>query len=315
MGKPRIGFVGLGTMGRPMALRLIEAGYEVMVADRRPEATRPLEAAGAIAMPTPLLVADQADVLMSCLPTDNELFEVYIGPEGALEHLRPGAIVIDFSTATPMMIQRIAADAALRQIQVVDAPVCGGPVEAQQGRLTLIVGAEPAAFEQVLSILQVFGQEIHLVGGPGMGKVIKLVNNLIAGSALVLIGEALALAANAGADLQKVYEVVRSSSGSWQLWNEVVPELLRPPTPVANFRLDLMKKDLELAVRLGADLGSPVPFTALSYQFYVAASAHGMGQAPAHEVARIIARLGNAHLERPAPLLDLAAGDGQGDGA
>ncbi len=313
MDKPRIGFVGLGTMGRPMALRLIEAGYEVLVADRRPEATRPLEAAGAIALPTPLLVADEADVLMSCLPSDHELFELYIGPEGALEHLRPGAIVIDFSTASPMMIQRIAADATLRQIQVVDAPVCGGPVEAQQGRLTLIVGAEPAVFEHVLAFLQVLGQEIHFVGRPGMGKVIKLVNNLIVGSALVLIGEALALAANAGADLQKVFEVIRSSSGGWQLWNEVVPELLRPPASVANFRLDLMMKDLELAVRLGADLGSPLPLTALAYQFYVAAGAHGMGQAPAHEVARVIARLGNAHLERPAPLLDLAADGGQGE--
>ncbi len=313
MNTPRIGFIGLGTMGRPMALRLIEAGYEVLVADRRPEATRPLEAAGAIALPTPLLVADEADVLMSCLPSDHELFELYIGPEGALEHLRPGAIVIDFSTASPMMIQRIAADATLRQIQVVDAPVCGGPVEAQQGRLTLIVGAEPAVFEHVLAFLQVLGQEIHFVGRPGMGKVIKLVNNLIFGSALVLIGEALALAANAGADLQKVFEVIRSSSGGWHLWNEVVPELLRPPATVANFRLELMQKDLELAVRLAADLGSPVPLTALAYQFYVAAGAHGMGQAPAHEVARIIARLGNAYLERPAPPLDLVADGGKGE--
>jgi 3-hydroxyisobutyrate dehydrogenase-like beta-hydroxyacid dehydrogenase len=312
--KPRIGFIGLGSMGKPMALRLVEAGYDVLVADRRPEATRPLEEAGAVALPTPLLVADEADVLMSCLPSDSELFELYLGPEGALEHLRRGAVVIDFSTATPMMMQRIAADAALREIRVVDAPVCGGPVEARHGQLTLIVGTERSVFEQVIELLQVLGHDLHLVGGPGMGKVVKLVTNAITGSALVLIGEALTLAANAGADLQKVFEVVRSSSGGWQLWNDVVPELLRPAATVASFRLELMTKDLELAVRLGADLGSPLPLTALAYQFYVAAGAHRMGPAPAHEVARVIARLGNTQLERSSSLADLRTGDGPDDG-
>ena len=309
MDQLRIGFVGLGSMGRPMALRLVEAGYEVLVADRRSDATRPLEAAGAVALPTPLLVADEADVLMSCLPSDSELFELYLGPEGALEHLRSGAVVIDFSTATPMMMQRIAADAALRQVRVVDAPVCGGPVDARHGQLTLIVGAEQSVFEEVLGILKVLGRDVHLVGGPGMGKVVKLVTNAITGSALVLIGEALTLAANAGADLQKVFEVVRSSSGGWQLWNDVVPELLRPAATLASFRLELMTKDLELAVRLGADLGSPLPLTALAHQFYVAAGTHGMSSAPAHEVARVIARLGNTQLERSSSLADLSTGE------
>jgi 3-hydroxyisobutyrate dehydrogenase-like beta-hydroxyacid dehydrogenase len=290
--KPTLGFIGLGNMGRPMVLRLLEAGYRVLVSDRRWDVAQALELHGAEAVPTPLLVADECDVFMTCLPGDEELFEVYIGPEGALEHLRPGAMVIELSTASPMIIQRIADEARARQIEVVDAPVGGGPAEASAGRLTIIAGADPAVFERALPILQVLGSDVFLVGDPGLGKVVKLVNNLLAGVSLVLIGEALALAANAGADLAKVYEVIRSSSGGWKLWTEVVPELLGEPRSAA-FRLELMKRDMELAMRLGNDVGSPVVLAALAHQFYVAAMARGWGGLAAHEVARLVGRIAN----------------------
>ncbi|GBD18521.1 2-hydroxy-3-oxopropionate reductase [bacterium HR27] len=290
--KPTLGFIGLGNMGRPMVLRLLEAGYRVLVSDRRWEVAQALELHGAEAVPTPLLVADQVDVFLTCLPGDEELFEVYIGPEGALEHLKPGAMVIDLSTASPMMVQRIADEARARQIDVIDAPVGGGPGEARNGNLTIIVGADAAVFERALPILQTLGRDVFLVGDPGMGKVVKLVGNLIAGVSLILIGEALALAANAGADLTRVYEVIRSSSGGWKLWTEVVPELLGEARGVG-FRLELMKRDMELAMRLGNDVGSPVPLAALAHQFYVAAMARGWGGLAAHEVARLVGRLAN----------------------
>lgn len=290
--KPTLGFIGLGNMGRPMVLRLLEAGYRVLVSDRRWEVAQALELHGAEAVPTPLLVADQVDVFLTCLPGDEELFEVYIGPEGALEHLKPGAMVIDLSTASPMMVQRIADEARARQIDVIDAPVGGGPAEARSGNLTIIVGADAAVFERALPILQTLGRDVFLVGDPGMGKVVKLVGNLIAGVSLILIGEALALAANAGADLTRVYEVIRSSSGGWKLWTEVVPELLGEARGVG-FRLELMKRDMELAMRLGNDVGSPVPLAALAHQFYVAAMARGWGGLAAHEVARLVGRLAN----------------------
>lgn len=292
--KPTLGFIGLGNMGRPMVLRLLKAGYRVLVSDRRWEVAQALELHGAEAVPTPLLVADQVDVFLTCLPGDEELFEVYIGPEGALEHLKPGAMVIDLSTASPMMVQRIADEARARQIDVIDAPVGGGPAEARNGNLTIIVGADAAVFERALPILQTLGRDVFLVGDPGMGKVVKLVGNLIAGVSLILIGEALALAANAGADLTRVYEVIRSSSGGWKLWTEVVPELLGEARGVG-FRLELMKRDMELAMRLGNDVGSPVPLAALAHQFYVAAMARGWGGLAAHEVARLVGRLANVH--------------------
>lgn len=292
--RPVLGFVGLGNMGRPIVLRLLESGYPVVVSDRRWEVAQALELHGAEAVPTPLLVADRAEVFMTCLPGDEELFEVYIGPEGALEHLRPGALVIELSTASPMSVQRLAQEAKLRQIDVVDAPVGGGPNEAAAGTLTVMVGAEAGAFERALPILQVLGREIYRVGDPGMGKVVKLVNSLLTGVGLVLIGEALSLAANAGADLHEVYRAIRSSSGGWKLWSEAVPELLEEPKR-GGFRLELMKRDMELAMRLGNDVGSPVPFAALAHQFYVAAVARGWGGLGAHEVARLVGRLANVH--------------------
>ena len=291
--KPTLGLVGLGNLGRAIALRLLGAGYRLLVNDRRWEVAQALELHGATAIPTPLLLAEEVDMFLTCLPGDEELFEVYIGPEGALEHLRPGATVIDFSTASPMMMQRIDREARLRQIDVVDAPVGGGPVEANSGQLTMMVGAEPAVFERMMPLLGVLGREIYLVGPPGMGKVVKLINQLLAGVSLVVIGEALALAANAGADLATVHEALRSSTGGWKLWRDVVPELLRESGEVS-FRLELMKRDMELAMRLGSDVGSPVPMTALAHQFYVAAMARGWGQLPAREVARLVGRLANA---------------------
>jgi 3-hydroxyisobutyrate dehydrogenase-like beta-hydroxyacid dehydrogenase len=168
--KPTLGLVGLGNLGRAIALRLLGAGYRLLVNDRRWEVAQALELHGATAIPTPLLLAEEVDMFLTCLPGDEELFEVYIGPEGALEHLRPGATVIDFSTASPMMMQRIDREARLRQIDVVDAPVGGGPVEANSGQLTMMVGAEPAVFERMMPLLGVLGREIYLVGPPGMGE-------------------------------------------------------------------------------------------------------------------------------------------------
>ncbi|MDW7982653.1 MAG: NAD(P)-dependent oxidoreductase [Thermomicrobium sp.] len=290
--QPILGFVGIGNMGQPIVRRLLEAGYRVLVSDRRWELAQALELHGAEAVPTPLLVADQVDVFLTCLPGDDELFEVYIGPEGALEHLRPGSMVIDLSTASPMILQRIAHEGLLRQIDVVDAPVAGGPEEAWAGQLTVMVGAETTVFERALPILQVFGQEVYRVGEPGMGKVVKLVDTLLTGVGLVLIGEALALAANAGVQLAKVSDVIRASSGGWRLWTTAVPDLLGE-VRTSPFRLELMKRDMELAMRLGTDVGSPVPLAALAHQFYVAAMARGWGGLAAHEVARLVGRLAN----------------------
>lgn len=289
----RIGFIGVGAMGLPMALNLLKAGFPVTFTSRRREAVRALEEAGATAVPTPPLVAEQSDIVLTCLPADRELEEVCLGPDGILEHMRPGTTLIDFTTASPMIVQRIASEASARQIRVVDAPVSGGVTGAERGTLSIMVGSDPAVFEAVRPVLAAVGEQLYHVGDVGMGKVFKIVNQLLNGTILALTGEALSLAANAGADLEKLYEVISTSSGNSRAWADAVPKLLHEQGG-GGFRLELMRKDLGLATALADDLTTPLALTSTAYQLYVAACARGMGKLGSQDVARLVARLSNA---------------------
>ena len=298
MNQPRIGFVGVGSMGRPMAARLLDAGYPLTFSTRRSDTANVLENAGGRGVPTPLIVAEECDLLLTCLPGDPELNDVYLGPEGVLEHMAPGSTIIDFTTATPMMIQRVAAEASQRDIGVVDAPISGGTWGAERGTLTIMTGCDEALFEQVKPVLSVLGERIFHVGGVGSGKLFKLINNLLAGTTMVMVGEALALAANAGADLDLLYQVISASSGNSNIWSDSVPKMIHGDVNAPGFRLELMRKDIRLAASLGEDLGTPVPLTTLALQFYTAACARGMGKHAANDVARLVGRLAGADFRK-----------------
>ncbi len=298
MANPRIGFVGVGSMGRPMAKRLLEAGHHIVFCSRRIETVQMLEDAGARGVPTPLIVARECDVILTCLPGDSELNDVYLGPEGVIEHLAPGAIVIDFTTGSPMMIQRVAAEASHRDIRVVDAPVSGGTWGAERGTLTIMAGCDEDVLREVEPILSVLGQRVFHVGGVGSGKLFKLINNLLAGTTMVMVGEALAVAANAGADLDMLYEVISASSGNSNIWADSVPKMIHGDESAAGFRLELMRKDIRLAASLGEDLGTPTPLTTLALQFYTAACARGMGKQVANDVARLVGRFAGADFRK-----------------
>jgi 3-hydroxyisobutyrate dehydrogenase-like beta-hydroxyacid dehydrogenase len=292
--RQRIGFVGVGAMGMPMAKRLLEAGYDVVFTSRRDEAVEMLEQAGGRAVPTPLIVAEECDTFLTCLPADAELSEVYLGPEGVVEYLKPGSTIIDFSTTSPMMIKRVAAEAVERGIRVVDAPVSGGVWGAERGTLTIMAGGDEQVLDEVRPILSALSQSIFHVGDVGMGKVFKLVNNALTGTMMVLVGETLAVAANAGADLEMLHQVVTSSSGSSVVWSDSVPKLLHGDDSAPGFRLELMRKDIRLAASLGEDLGTPMPLTSLALQFFTAACARGMGKQGASDVANIVGRMSGA---------------------
>ncbi len=308
MTKPRIGFVGVGAMGLPMAKRLLGAEYPLVFSSRRLEAVRALEAAGARGVPTPLVVAEESDLFLTCLPGDSELNEVYLGPEGVLEYLSPGSIIIDFSTATPMMIQRVASEAAQRDIRVVDAPVSGGTWGAERGTLTIMAGGDDDVLDQVQPVLDVLGKNVFRVGGVGNGKLFKIINNQLTGTMMVMVGEALSLAANAGADLDMLFQVVSSSSGNSVIWSDSVPKMIHGDDNPPGFRLELMRKDIRLAASLGEDLGTPVPLTTLALQFYTAACARGMGKQAANDVAKLVGRLAGADFRR------MGDGDDRGPG-
>ncbi|MBX6342256.1 MAG: NAD(P)-binding domain-containing protein, partial [Thermomicrobiaceae bacterium] len=161
MATETIGFIGVGALGLPMARRLLATGHEVVATSRRDEVCRMLEADGARIVPTPLIVADQSDIVFTCLPSDSALLQVYLGPEGVIEHLHPGATIVDLSTASPMMIQRIDAEANSRQIRVLDAPVSGGVFGAEHGTLTMMVGGLEEVLEETRPVLAVLAKEIY----------------------------------------------------------------------------------------------------------------------------------------------------------
>lgn len=294
MTKPRIGFVGVGSMGLPMARRLLEAGNDVVFTSRRAEAAQVLERAGARGVPTPLIVAEECDLFLTCLPGDPELHDVYLGPEGVLERLQPGSTIIDFTTASPMMIQRVATEASHRGIRVVDAPVSGGTWGAERGTLTIMAGCDDKVFQEVEPILSLLGQKVFQVGGVGSGKLFKIINQQLAGTMMVMVGEALSVAANAGADLDLLYQVISSSSGNSVIWSDSVPKMIHGDDNPPGFRLELMRKDIRLAASIGEDLGTPVPLTTLALQFYTAACARGMGKQAANDVARLVGRFAGA---------------------
>lgn len=295
----RIGFVGVGSIGLPLARRLAGAGFPLTFSSGNPTAIDELERLGARAVPTPLVVAEECEVFMTALPSDRQLEEVYLGPESVLEHLRPGATVIDFSTATPMIIQRIDNEARQRGIRVIDAPISGGVSGAEHGTLTIMAAGEGDVIEELLPIFEVLGERVFIVGAVGMGKVFKIINNLLTGATYVLVGEALSLAACAGADLDLLHEVVGVSSGSSRAWSDAVPKLLNDqPNGQPGFRLELMRKDLQLATALGDDLSVPTPLTSLALQFYTGAVSRGLARQDASAVAQLVANLACATLSR-----------------
>jgi 3-hydroxyisobutyrate dehydrogenase-like beta-hydroxyacid dehydrogenase len=287
----RIGFIGVGSMGKPIAKRLLDTGMPLSFTSSRQRTVRELENAGGEALPTPLLVADRSDILFTCLPSDSELFQVFLGPDGVIEHMSNNTMIIDLSSTSPMIIQRVADEARSRAIDVVDAPVSGGTYGAERGILTITVGATEDGYARAKPMLEHLGKEIFHVGGVGMGKIFKAVNNILTGSTMVLVGEVLALANNAGADLELLYKTVGVSSGSSNVWQDIVPKLVHGDLDEeVGFRLEMMRKDMGLAGALGEDLDTPLPMSNLARQFFVGACAQGHGSRHAHEIARLAAR-------------------------
>jgi 3-hydroxyisobutyrate dehydrogenase len=314
MGK-RIGFIGLGTMGQPMAGNLIDAGHSLAVYDVDRGRLAPLEARGAEACGSARHAAAGADVVISMLPAARHVLAAMLGPEGAVDGLRPGATVIDMSTIDPGTTRRVADAVAARGCRMLDAPVSGGSVGARDATLTIMVGGDADLLEAHRDVLRALGTRIVHCGPIGMGETVKLANNLLAGTTMIGVAEAFALGIRAGADPRTLHEVIESSSGNcWSLRNVPVPGLV-PEAPVnrdfaPGFMVDLMHKDLGLALSAGADLGLPLTLTSLAHQLYGLASRHGHGRLDMSAVAKLLEGAGD---ESPLWAAASANGTGQED--
>jgi 3-hydroxyisobutyrate dehydrogenase len=293
----RIGFVGLGAMGLPMARHLVVAGHQVTVASRsRP----PIDAAvafGAVDGGSPAGVADASEVVVLCVPNSPDVAVVIAS---MLDSLGPGQVVVDCSTIDPEVERAQHVAVSSRGAGYLDAPVSGGTAGAEAGTLTLMVGGDAAVLETVRPALVAFAGLVVHVGGPGMGQVVKLCNNLIYAAQMAATAEATALAARSGVDMAKLHEVLVHSTGDCTAVRTRLPVPgVIPDSPASNgwkpgFMTDLMAKDLDLALAYGARAGVPMTTTATVRQLLTAAASAGYGREDFSALAKVVLAMAGA---------------------
>lgn len=274
-----VGFIGLGAMGLPMAMNVIKGGYDVytMVHSNRSPGEQ-LQALGARLCSAPSEIAAQCEVIITVLPADRELDAVVLGENGLLESMRAGSVLIDMTTAKGSTLQALAKELEAREVRVIDAPVSGGTTAAASGQLTLILGGDQALIEAHKPLLETMGKKLFHCGEVGAGKTVKMVNQQIAAINVLAIGEAFALGKKAGADPQVIYQVLKESSGYTRMMDLRIPGFLAEDRFEPGFKLDLMKKDVNLAVEMAMELNTPLTLGSAASQIFAAASSSGLGE-------------------------------------
>ncbi len=284
----QIGFIGLGNMGVPMAGRLMEGGYALVVNDIRQDAARPLLARGATWAASPAEVAAAAQTVITILPTSREVRDVLLGAKGLLEALRPGSLVIEMTSADPSATRELEREVAARGSALIDAPVSGGVRGAVEGSLAIMVGGDPALLERARPVLARMGKNIFHAGPVGAGHAIKLVNNMCSGGILALTIEAVAVAARSGVDPTRAVEILQASSGRSNASDNKFPRFILNGAFDAGFAIRLMMKDLDGYGRLAQESGVPSPVARAAAEVYRLAMARGMAEQDHTAIARII---------------------------
>jgi 2-hydroxy-3-oxopropionate reductase len=287
-----VGFIGLGVMGREMSVNLVKAGHDVRVYDARAEAIADVAAQGAKAARSIAEASREADAVVLMLPDTPQVEEVILGKGGVRDNPPRGKLVMDMSTIAPTATRALSAELAKIGVDLLDAPVSGGPLGAKNAKLSIMAGGTAAAFDKAKPIFAGMGTTIVHVGESGAGQAVKACNQLICAMNLQAICEALALGRAAGLDLEKLREVLLGgAASSWMLLN-LAPLMIRKD-PSAGFRIDLKLKDLRLAGELAFQLGVPLPGTALATSLYLEARAHGEGSNGNQALYRVYDRMTN----------------------
>jgi 2-hydroxy-3-oxopropionate reductase len=253
----RIGFIGLGIMGKPMARNVLEAGFPVVVFNRSESAISELSQVGAIPATSPKTVAEQTDIVITCLPDSPDVEAVVLGHDGILAGARVGMLVIDMSTIVPATSKKIYTELKARGIQSLDAPVSGGDIGAQQGTLSIMVGGEKDAFDRALPVLQTMGKNIVHIGEAGAGQVTKACNQIVVAMTVQAVAEALTLAKKSGVDPAKVRDALLGGFAQSRVLDvhgkRMLESSFRP-----GFKLDLHRKDMNIVLQTARDVGVPL---------------------------------------------------------
>jgi 3-hydroxyisobutyrate dehydrogenase len=275
----RVGFIGVGTMGGPMVRNLLEAGHEVLVNDANRAAAEPLFDLGARWAGSAREAASGVELVLTSLPGPREVELVALGDDGIIHGAERGSVYADLSTSSPTLIRRIHAAFAERGVEVIDAPVSGGPSGAQRGTLQVMVGGDEAVFERVRPTLLAIGDKVSLMGEIGCGSIAKLVHNTIGYCTLQAFAETFTLGVKAGVKPEKLLEAVRGGAfGQHNLINNRMPNIVfKGAFDTPNFALRLARKDVGLATELGREFEVPMAVANLVEQQLIEGLVRGWG--------------------------------------
>ena len=286
----RVGFVGLGIMGRPMALNLLKAGNEVIVWARRKESMTPLIEAGAQGAESPAAVAATADIVFSMVADAPDVRDVMLGSQGIVQSKRTGLIAVDMSTIPPAAAKSIGADLAAQGVTFLDAPVSGGEVGAVAGTLSIMVGGDKTAFDKVSPLFACMGKNVVHIGVSGAGQVAKAANQILTGVGVLAVAEAMAFAKKNGADPAKVREALMGGfAGSKILENHGQRMIDRNFKP--GFKSWMHEKDMNIVMQTAHDLGLYLPASAATAQMFKAMVGSGLGEQDSIAVLKLLEQL------------------------
>ncbi|MCX7779440.1 MAG: 2-hydroxy-3-oxopropionate reductase [Negativicutes bacterium] len=293
----KIGFIGLGIMGKPMSKNLLQAGYELIVNDIVPAAVADVTAAGAKAAATPKEVAAQAEIIITMLPNSPHVRQVVLGENGVIEGAKPGSVVVDMSSIAPLVSREIATKLAEKGVEMLDAPVSGGEPKAIDGTLSVMVGGKKEVFDKCYPVLKAMAASVVLTGDIGAGNVTKLANQIIVALNIAAMSEALVLATKAGVAPELVYNAIRGGLAGSTVLDAKAPLVMdRKFNP--GFRINLHIKDLHNVLETSHEVGVPLPLTATVMEMMQALKVDNMGDQDHGALIRYYEKLANIEVKR-----------------
>jgi 2-hydroxy-3-oxopropionate reductase len=294
----KVGFIGLGIMGKPMSRNLMKAGHQVVAYDIVPGLVAEMAASGASAGKSAKDVASRSEVTITMVPDGPEVEAAILGPEGALEGATPGSIFVDMSSISPIVSQKVGAACAAKGIEFLDAPVSGGEPKAIDGTLAIMVGGKPEVFDKVLPLFQAMGSSATLTGPVGAGNVTKLANQMMVAVNIAAMGEALVLATKAGLDPEVVFNAVKGGLAGSAALNAKAPMVIeRNFKP--GFRIRLHQKDLRNALLAAESMKVSLPFTSLAQQVLMALMNSGRGDMDHSAIVTFVEDMAQVEVKKP----------------
>jgi 2-hydroxy-3-oxopropionate reductase len=290
-----IGFIGLGIMGKPMARNLLKAGYPLVVYNRSRAVVDELNKEGAQAAGSSKEVAERAEVLITMLPDSPDVELVYAGEQGIFARAKPGMLLIDMSSISPVVARKLAGEAEKRGLDMIDAPVSGGEAGAISATLLIMIGGKPLAVERAMPIFQALGKNIVHVGDAGAGQVTKAANQMVVGTTIAIVSEALVLAAKAGVDPAKVRQALLGGFAQSKILEAHGQKMLeRNFKP--GFRIRLHEKDMKIALSTGSEYGVPLMVTSQVAQMMTAMKSMGNGDLDHSGLVKFVEELAKIEL-------------------